>query len=136
RGGHLLAFGTDAPVAHAGRDEREILDAVAEAGGFGIAAHPFSRGSAMSTRIGRPHAWPAFGHPALRGLEVWSHTTDVSEAWRHPAEALRDLRDPLASVLAGPPERHLRAWDALSGAGDPLPGLGGQDAHGRGMRIR
>jgi hypothetical protein len=136
RGGHLLVFGTDDVVAHAGRGEREILDAVAAAGGFGYAAHPFSLGSAMSKRVGRPHPWTAFRHPALRGLEVWSHTTDVSEAWRSPAAAVRDLRDPLASALAGPPERHLRAWDALSAAGDLLAGLGGQDAHARGVRVR
>jgi hypothetical protein len=136
RGGHLLVFGTDAVVPHAGRDEREILDAVADAGGFGYAAHPFSLGSAMSTRIGRPHAWESFTHPALRGLEVWSHTTDVSEAWRHPAHAARDLLDPLRSTLAGPPERQLHAWDALSRAGVVLAALGGQDAHARGVRLR
>jgi hypothetical protein len=123
-------------VAHRGRDEREILDAVADAGGFGYAAHPFSLGSAMSQRVGRPHAWGTFAHPALRGLEVWSHTTDVSEAWRHPVAAVRDLADPLRSTLAGPPERHLREWDALSRAGVVLAGLGGQDAHARGVRLR
>ena len=136
RGGHLLVFGTDEVVGHVGRGDREILDAVAEAGGFGYAAHPFSRGSAISTRVGRPHAWESFRHPALAGVEVWSLTTDVSEGWRGPAQALRDLRDPLGTALAGPPERHLREWDALTAAGDVLAGLGGQDAHARGVRIR
>jgi hypothetical protein len=136
RGGHLLVFGTDEVVAHRGLDEREILDAVAEAGGVGYAAHPFSAGSAMLPRVGRPHPWSEFRHPALRGLELWSHTTDVSEAWRTPAAALRDLRDPLASTLAGPPERHLRAWDELTAQGVVLAVLGGQDAHARGVRVR
>jgi hypothetical protein len=136
RGGHLLVFGADRVVAHRGRDQREILDAVAEADAVAYAAHPFSLGSAMSKRIGRPHPWETFAHPALRGLEVWSHTTDVSEAWRHPVDAVRDLRDPLRSTLAGPPERHLREWDALSRAGVVLAALGGQDAHARGVRVR
>lgn len=136
RGGHLLVFGTDEVVAHAGRDDRDILDAVAAAGGFGYAAHPFSLGSAVSTRVGRPHAWDTFDHPALSGIEVWSLTTDVSEGWRTPRQALRDLRDPLGTALAGPPERHLREWDAHTAAGQVLAGLGGQDAHARGVRIR
>ena len=46
------------------------------------------------------------------------------------------MRHPLRTALAGPPERHLRAWDALTAAGDVLAGLGGQDAHARGVRVR
>jgi hypothetical protein len=136
RGGHLLVFGTDAVIGDLGRGDPEILDAVAEAGGFGYAAHPFSLGSAMSTRLAPAHAWRTFRHPALVGIEVWSLTTDVSEGWRGPVEAVRDLRNPLGTALAGPPERHLREWDALTAAGDVLACLGGQDAHARGVRIR
>jgi hypothetical protein len=136
RGGHLLVFGTDEVVPHRGRDEREILDAVAAAGGFGYAAHPFSLGSAISTRVAPAHAWGTFRHPALAGIEVWSLTTDVSEGWRSAGDAVRDMRNPLRTALAGPPERHLREWDALTAAGDVLAGLGGQDAHARGVRVR
>jgi hypothetical protein len=136
KGGHLLVFGTGEVVAHRGRDEREILDAVAAAGGFGYAAHPFSRGSAVSTRVAPAHAWGTFRHPALAGIEVWSLTTDVSEGWRTAGEAVRDMRNPLRTALAGPPERHLREWDKLTAAGDVLAGLGGQDAHARGVRVR
>jgi hypothetical protein len=136
RGGHLLVFGTDAVVAHAGRDEWAILDAVAEAGGVGYAAHPFSLGSAIVSFIAPAHPWATFGHPALRGLEVWSLTTDAAESWRSPAAAVREMRDPLGVALAGPPERHLREWDALSRAGTALALLGGQDAHARGVRVR
>jgi hypothetical protein len=136
RGGHLLVFGTEDVVGHAGRDERAILDAVAAAGGVGYAAHPFSLGSAMVSFIAPAHAWGTFAHPALRGLEVWSLTTDAAEGWRTPAAALRALRDPLSVALAGPPERHLREWDALARGGTPLAALGGQDAHAPGVRIR
>ena len=136
KGGHLLVFGTDEVVGHRGRDEREILDTVAAAGGVGYAAHPFSRGSAISTRVAPAHAWGTFRHPALAGIEVWSLTTDVSEGWRTAGEAVRDMRNPLRTALAGPPERHLREWDALTAAGDVLAGLGGQDAHARGVRVR
>jgi hypothetical protein len=134
RRGHLLVFGTDRVIAHAGRDERAILDAVQAAGGFGIAAHPFSAGSAMSTRIGRPHPWSTFAHPALAGIEVWSLATDAAEAWATPAAALRDLREPARVVLRGPPAGHLERWDELS-VHAPLGGLGGLDAHAAGVRI-
>jgi hypothetical protein len=136
RGGHLLVFGTDEVIGHAGLGDAEILDAVAAAGGVGYAAHPFSRGSALVPRIGRPHPWRAFRHPALKGVELWSITTDVAESWRGPATALRELRDPLTVALAGPPERHVLAWDELTAGGDRLAVLGGQDAHARGVRIR
>jgi hypothetical protein len=135
RGGHLLVFGTEAVVAHAGRDDEGILDAVREAGGFGIAAHPFSAGAAMSTTIGRPHPWHAFEHPALAGVEVWSLTTDAAEGWRSPRAALRDLRHPLGAVLRGPPPGRLERWDALAARG-PRGGLGGLDAHAPGLRLR
>jgi hypothetical protein len=134
-GGHLLAFGTAEPIAHAGGDDRAILDALADAGGFGIAAHPFSAGSAMSTRFAEPHPWTDFAHPALAGLEVWSLTTDAAEAWRTPWAAVRDLCDPLGVVLRGPPPGHLGRWDALS-AHAPLGGLGSQDGHAPGVRVR
>jgi hypothetical protein len=100
-------------IAHAGRGERAILDAVLAAGGFGIAAHPFSTGSAMSTTIGRPHPWPTFAHPALAGIEVWCLTTDTAEGWASPRAALRGLRAPERAVLAGPPPGHLERWDRL-----------------------
>jgi hypothetical protein len=134
RGGHLLVFDTPDVIPHAGRDEREILDAVLEAGGFGYAAHPFSEGSRMSRRIGRPHPWHVFDHPALAGIEVWSLTTDVAESWRTPLAALRDLRDPERVVADGPPPDHLARWDELN-AVRPLGGLGGLDAHAPGVRL-
>src|SRR5436190_10154906 len=40
---HYLAFGIDRPVEHAGMDAADIVRAVRDAGGFGFAAHPFSK---------------------------------------------------------------------------------------------
>lgn len=135
KGGHLLVFGTDEVIEHEGRGELEILDAVAAAGGFGIAAHPFSRGSAISRTIAPPHAWSEFEHPALAGVEVWSLITDMAERWRSPRAAWRSLRDPLGVALEGPPQEHLARWDQLS-ARRPLAAIGGLDAHAPGVRVR
>lgn len=137
KAGHLLVFGTETVIDHDGRDERAVLDAVAAAGGVAYPAHPFSRGSAMSRTIAPPHAWKTFDHPAVRGIEVWSLQTDTAESWRTPLAAARDLRDPRQAALAGPDAERLRRWDDLSRTlGRPLGGLGGQDAHAAGVRVR
>jgi hypothetical protein len=138
--GHLLVFGTDEVVPHAGRDERAILDEVQARGGFGYAAHPFSAGSAVTSWIGRPHPWDTFDHPALAGVEAWSLTTDAAESWTWPRTAWRALRDPVSVALAGPDPERLARWDALDDgrarAGlPPLAGLGGQDGHAPGVRV-
>jgi hypothetical protein len=141
KGGHYLAFGASEEVAHAGRSPAEIAAAVRAAGGVGFAAHPFSRGGrmlvpAIAARITPPHGWPALEEPGgLDGLELWSLTTDAAEGWRTPAEALRWLRDPERAVAAGPPARHLRAWDRLSSR-RRVPAIGGLDGHQPGVRLR
>jgi hypothetical protein len=139
--GHYLAFGVDREIPHAGRSALEIAAAVREAGGVGFAAHPFSRGGhmlvpALARRIVLPHGWPALEDPrSCDGIELWSLTTDAAEGWRTPAEALRWLRDPEMAIAAGPPARHLRAWDALS-AHRRVPAIGGLDGHQPGIRVR
>jgi hypothetical protein len=141
KAGHYLAFGVDHEIPHAGRSAREIAAAVRAAGGVGFAAHPFSRGGhmvvpALARRIVLPHGWPDLDDPAsCDGIELWSLTTDAAEAWRTPAEAVRWLRDPAAAIAAGPPARHLRAWDAAS-ARRRLPAIGGLDGHQPGLRVR
>lgn len=132
-GGHLLVFGTDAEIPHDGRLEPDLCREVARAGGLGIAAHPFSEGSRISTRLGPPHPWGALGEPGCRGIELWSLATDAAEAWRGPREVLATLRAP--EVLDGPPDRHLRAWDRLC-RDRRLVAIGGLDAHQPGLRVR
>jgi hypothetical protein len=139
--GHYLAFGVEEEIPHEGRSPMEIAAAVRAAGGIGFAAHPFSRGGRMlapslARRIVRPHGWaPLEREGGVDGLELWSALTDAAEAWRTPAEALRWLRDPQAAIGAGPPPRHLRAWDALS-ARRRVPAIGGLDGHQPGPRVR
>ena len=139
--GHYLAFGVDREIPHAGRSALDIAEAVRQAGGVGFAAHPFSRGGrmllpALARRIVLPHGWPALEDPrGCDGIELWSLTTDAAEAWRTPAEALRWLRRPETALATGPPARHLRRWDALSGR-RRVPAIGGLDGHQPGIRAR
>lgn len=133
RDGHLLAFGLEREIVDHGRGEVELCNEVRRAGGFGLAAHPFSEGSRMSRRIGRPHPWRALEHDACVGVELWSMATDTAESWRTPREAAVALRRP--DRLDGPPERHLTQWDALCRRRRTVA-VGGLDAHQPGMRIR
>ena len=140
RDGHFLAFGVDREIEHQGMEEAEIPRAVARAGGFGFAAHPFSRGARIlerygfATRRGRPHGWTALEDEALTGVELWSLTTDAAEAWRGPVDAIAYLRDP-EGHLDGPPAHHLEAWDRLC-TKRRVVAIGGLDAHQNGIRVR
>jgi hypothetical protein len=133
KAGHLLVFGIDEEIPHAGRSEGEICAAVRAAGGIAFAAHPFSAGSRMSKTIAPPHGWSRLDDAACGGIELWSLTSDAAEAWRTPWEAVAFLRDPMAH-LDGPPAAHLRAWDALCRT-RRVPAIGGLDAHQHGIRI-
>jgi hypothetical protein len=134
KAGHLLVFGLDEEIGHAGRSEGEICAAVRAAGGIAFAAHPFSEGSRMSRTIAPPHGWSRLEDVACGGIELWSLTSDAAEAWRTPWEAIAFLRDPLPR-LGGPPAAHLRAWDALC-RHRRVPAIGGLDAHQHGVRLR
>lgn len=133
RRGHLLAFGLEGEIDHRGKSEVEICAEVKTRGGFGIAAHPFSRGGIIPAII-RPHPWEALEDCPGVGIELWSLVTDAAERWRTPLSAMRFLRDP-ERALEGPPPEHLRQWDRLC-ASRRVPAIGGLDAHQSGIRIR
>lgn len=132
RRGHLLAFGLEREIQHQGMSEVEICNAVQARGGFGFAAHPFSRGGVVPSII-RPHPWSAVEECRSLGIELWSLVTDAAERWRSPGAALRFLRHPEAS-LDGPPHEHFARWDRLC-AQRRVPAIGGLDAHQSGFRI-
>jgi hypothetical protein len=131
--GHLLAFGLEREVEHHGRTESQICTEVNAGGGFGFAAHPFSRGGLIPSII-RPHPWRAIEQCESLGIELWSLVTDAAERWRSPVAALRFLRSP-EDWLEGPPPEHLVRWDRLC-AIRRVPAIGGLDAHQSGIRIR
>lgn len=133
RRGHLLALGLEDEVEHRGLSEMEICAEVHARGGFGFAAHPFSRGGVVPSII-RPHPWNTIEQCESLGIEVWSLLTDVAERWRSPTAAIRFLRGPEA-WLSGPPPESLAEWDRLCQR-RRVPGIGGLDAHQTGIRIR
>jgi hypothetical protein len=126
---HYLAFGLDEPIDHAHLDAAGIVRAVAEAGGFGFAAHPFSKGSERFKQT--PMAWSDLD--AVDGIEVWSFVTDIAERIDSIPRALRFLMRP-ERFATGPPEENLREWDRLNRS-RRVVGIGGIDAHQFGTRV-
>jgi PHP domain len=126
---HYLVFGTGEHTRHSGRSVAEVCQAVREAGGFGFAAHPWSRGSERFRRPGM-----AFNDlEAADGLELWSFATDTAERLESVPAALSFMAAP-GRTLDHPPERNLREWELIC-ARRRMPMIGGLDAHQFGKRV-
>ena len=140
RAGHFLAFGLKKKIKHKGMAEAEIPVAVAEAGGFGFVAHPWSKGARLLERYGFAikgglnHGWKDLNSDAIAGVELWSLTTDASEDWRGPVDAIRYMSRPEAQ-LDGPRPEDLEAWDQICQT-RRFVAIGGLDAHQHGIRVR
>ncbi len=112
RRNHYLAFGLDRAIDHDGLDAAGICRAVQAAGGFGFAAHPFSRGSQRFSERAPGMPFEDLECEALHGIELWSFVNDTGEAVGGVADILRFVAMP-GRVLDHPPERNLRVWDEL-----------------------
>jgi hypothetical protein len=131
---HYLAFGLDREIEDPDSlNPAQIVAAVTAAGGFGFAAHPFSKGSEVFKRARTGMPWGDLDCDGLAGLEVWSLITDVAEGLPRRRDALRFIATP-ARAIERPPERNLAEWDRL-GRRRRVVGIGGVDAHQFGVRI-
>ena len=134
RRNHYLAFGLDQEIDHENLDAAGICRAVREAGGFGFAAHPFSRGSErFRKRVGTGMPFDALDCDAMDGIELWSFVNDTGEALGSVRDLLRFVAAP-GRALDHPPERNMRAWDELCRE-RRIVALGGLDAHQYGKRV-
>jgi hypothetical protein len=133
RRNHYLAFEVDRLIDHEGLDAAAICRAVREAGGFGFAAHPFSRGSQRFRDRAPGMPFEDLECDALHGVELWSFVNDTGEAVGSIAQMLRFVAMP-GRVLDHPPEHNLRTWDALCQS-RRVVAIGGLDAHQFGKRI-
>jgi hypothetical protein len=130
---HYLAFGLDRTIDHMGLSGAQICEAVRDAGGFGFAAHPFSRGSPRFKRLARAIAFKDLDCPALEGIELWSFATDSGERVSSIGGALRFIASP-QRFLDHPPAENVEAWDRLCQA-KRVVAIGGVDAHQFGVRV-
>ena len=125
---HYLAFDVKEPVS-ARLSGPEICEAVRKQGGFGFAAHPWSRGNERFRRGGYP--WGDF--TCLDGIELWSFLNDTGERLRGFRDVARMILAP-QSIIGGPPERHLADWDRMCQE-RRVVAIGGLDAHQFGIRV-
>ena len=125
---HFLAFDIDKPVSPR-LSGPEICQAVRAQGGFGFAAHPWSRGNARFKRGGYP--WGDFD--CLDGVELWSFLNDTGERLRGFGDVARMIFRP-QSIIGGPLEENLRDWDRMCQT-RRVVAIGGLDAHQFGIRI-
>lgn len=128
---HYLAFGIEREVPRR-RSAAEICATVGRAGGFGFAAHPFSRASERFSRF-PVMPWSDLDCDDLHGIEVWSFVTDSGQALGSILHVLRFLATP-GRVLDHPPQRNLAEWDRLC-ARRRVVGVAGIDAHQIGIRL-
>jgi hypothetical protein len=133
RKNHYLAFNLEKPIDHRGMSPPEVVEAVRDAGGFGFAAHPFSRGSERFRRLGAGMPFEELDCDALEGIELWSFATDTGEAIPSVGAALRFIATP-HRVLDHPPESNVREWDRLCSL-RKMTAIGGLDAHQVGIRV-
>ena len=130
---HYLAFGIEEEIDHDGLDAAAICEAVRAAGGFGFAAHPFSRGSMRFKRAGKGMPFGGLDCDALHGIELWSFVTDTGERLESVPQMLRFFAAP-GRVLDHPPERNLREWERLCRERRTVA-IGGLDVHQFGLRV-
>src|SRR5688572_24404139 len=133
RRNHYLAFGIDEEIDHSQLDAAGICAAVRAAGGFGFAAHPFSRGSERFKRAGPGMPFDGLDCEQLDGIELWSFVNDTGESIQSVPEMLRFMAAP-GRVLAHPPKRNVRGWDELCRT-RRVVAIGGLDAHQFGKRV-
>jgi hypothetical protein len=128
---HYLAFGLDRVIDHTGMTPAQIAAAVRDAGGFGFAAHPFSRGNPKLGRAAKAMPWGDL--ECVDGIELWNFVGDSGEQFAGWGDAVRFLRSPERHV-PDLPQHNLDEWDRL-GARSRVPVIGGLDAHQVGKRI-
>src|SRR4051794_2881320 len=125
---HYLAFDIERRISPK-LTGPEICAAVKAQGGFGFAAHPWSKGNPRFKRGGYP--WGDFD--CLDGIELWSFLNDTGEKLRGVRDIARMVFAP-QSIIGGPPAANLRAWDAMCQQ-RRVVAIGGLDAHQFGLRI-
>jgi hypothetical protein len=123
-GGHYVALDMRRAEYPLGGEASAVVEDVRRLGGFGIAAHPYSKKETL--------AWKDWNAPVdgLEWLNADSEWRDES-AWqlaRLPLYYLARSGPALASILDLPPEAVAR-WDDLA-ARRPLVALAAHDAHG------
>ena len=132
---HYLAMELEQIVDHT-LPPQQFIDAVYEAGGWGLIAHPDER---TDNELKQPYNWTDWsvdgptarrGRPA--GIELWNWMSDWAEQLRPRNRYLNFFFPRL--VVRGPTPETLAWWDRLNASGKLTFGAGDLDSHATHVR--
>jgi hypothetical protein len=124
---HTLCFGITHDMYDLSTDPQELIDAVAEDGGFTFLAHPFERDAPEF--LPEPNiSWRDWHVKGFSGIELWNYMSEFKASLRNSAQAVLHAYTPELAI-AGPYPETLDKWDELLRSG-PVAAFGGSDAHG------
>jgi hypothetical protein len=125
---HYLALNIQREIRSNTNNPQEVINKVRRAGGLGIIAHPFEKGSRYIEK-GKAYPWkqwPVFG---FNGLEIWNY----SSHWRglHPSlfKTIYWFFFNRPAAMKGPSHEVLQLWDCYNLNGHRIVAVGGSDAH-------
>ncbi|WP_031513818.1 PHP domain-containing protein [Desulfofalx alkaliphila] len=121
-GGHYLALGINTVVPPGG-DAQQTIDEVADQGGIGIIAHPFSEKREDRFKL-TPVEWQNWDVVGFNGMEIWNYSHDWIDNFRFPISLIRP-----EVYIEGPPAEVFKKWDKLLQK-RRVVGIGSVDAHG------
>lgn len=119
---HYLAMGVSETV-HKKKPASEYVNAVREAGGFGVIAHPHEQREAFEQYP--PFPWTEW-QAGFDGIEIWNQMSEWMEGLK-PENRFRRAFHPLASITS-PPRETLELWDKVN-VKRKVIATGGVDAH-------
>jgi hypothetical protein len=129
---HYLAYGIESAYKYNWQSPQETIDRVKAAGGIGVIAHPFEKGSPLSEG-GRAYTWEDWSVNGFDGLCIWNY----SSSWKEKIKALSSgffYYVFHTQTLAGPDGNVLAKWDEL-GRIRRVAGLGGSDVHAAKVKL-
>lgn len=129
---HYLAYNIKDQIDDERLSPQEVIDAVADQGGFGFIAHPFEKGMPYIEE-GIAYTWNDWSVKGFTGICIWNFSSrwkeNVSSFWSGLFHLLFKKY-----TLKGPGMRTLSTWDRLCLEGR-VAAIGGSDAHGLPIRI-
>ncbi len=125
---HYLALGVSRTV-HKKKPAPEYVNAVRDAGGFGVIAHPHEQREAFEQYP--PFPWTEW-NATFDGIEIWNQMSEWMEGLK-PENRFRRAFHPLASITA-PQRKTLELWDKVN-AERKVIATGGVDAHAHKLNV-
>jgi len=128
---HYLAYNVNDQIDDEQLTPQEVINAVAEQGGFGFIAHPFEKGM-LYMENGIAYTWNDWSVQGFTGICIWNFSSRWKENVKNFWSGLFHLLFK-TYTLKGPSSRTLCTWDSRC-LDKRMVAIGGSDAHGSSVR--